>query len=330
MEQIKRSNRRMLAFFLAVLLCVSALTSGALAANATATEMVLLRTEGTVTVKNASGLAETASKGLHLHSGWTVVTAAKSYAWIALDNTKALKLNTSTSVELRSSGDKLEVLVNTGRVFFDVSEKLEGFQTMNIRNGNGVCGIRGTIGEVGEDDVTIYEGSGDYTYTDPATGRSANETVNPGETATGVIDGRKVTIFKQKAEAGTMSGFVSVEFANNRTLAERVKGATDGALDFTNLSPEEALDKQKADEQQALAAENAGKAGIRALDGIDGKKPVLSVGGENGEILVPVQKIGPASDLQIEESLNVTPQAETPQFLTAAGSFTVRVPNAGR
>lgn len=65
---------------------LAAQTSGA------ADTLRLEKSEGTVSVTNNSGKAVTTRDGMRLYSGYTVSTAAKSYAYITLDDTKAVKV----------------------------------------------------------------------------------------------------------------------------------------------------------------------------------------------------------------------------------------------
>ena len=58
---------------------------------------------------------------MKLYSGYTISTSAKSYAYVSLDSTKVVKLDASTKVEVRKSGSKLELLVSSGELFFNVS-----------------------------------------------------------------------------------------------------------------------------------------------------------------------------------------------------------------
>lgn len=85
----------------AILLVVSLLFSisaPALAAQkATATTLRLEKTEGTVETKNASGKVVSKRAGTRLYSGYQVSTQKASYAYISLDDAKAIKLDASVS-----------------------------------------------------------------------------------------------------------------------------------------------------------------------------------------------------------------------------------------
>lgn len=134
------------------------------AETATAADMRLQSTTGTVSLKNASGKSVSIREGMKLYSGYTISTSAKSYAYVSLDSTKVVKLDASTKVEVRKSGSKLELLVSSGELFFNVSAPLSSSETLNIRTSTMVTGVRGTSGVVsvtatGGSGVSIYDGT---------------------------------------------------------------------------------------------------------------------------------------------------------------------------
>ena len=152
MQGSRKTARRLLCGLMMALLLAALLPTTALAAKAeaSATTMRVAGSEGTVTVKNASGQNKSVFNNMQLYNGWTVETAAASYATLSLDSAKAIKLGAGAKVELRqnTASKRLELFVTKGSLFFDVSEELPADQTMNIRTSNMVCGIRGTMGEV--------------------------------------------------------------------------------------------------------------------------------------------------------------------------------------
>ena len=113
-------------------------------ATETAATMKLTQTEGSVTVCNASGRDLGAKDDMRLFNGYTVSTGAASYAWINLDDTKLVKLDESSSVEVRKSGKKLEVMLLSGNIYTDVSKPLEEDESYSLRASTAIVGIRGT------------------------------------------------------------------------------------------------------------------------------------------------------------------------------------------
>ena len=181
-EAVRKSNRRILAFVLAALLCLSVLPGTARAAeDAKAATVRLASTTGTVTVKDAGGQSKTVRKDMRLYSGYTVATGAKSSALLSLDDTKSVKLDASAAVEVRKSGTKLEVVVSSGNIYFDVAKPLTANEALNIRTSTMVCGIRGSFGWANPEGMGLVHGTGELLCTDPMTGRTRFVRVSSGE-----------------------------------------------------------------------------------------------------------------------------------------------------
>lgn len=183
----------------AAMACMLAMTAvmPASAATARATTMKLEKTEGTATLKTQNGTARKITTGMRLFSGNTLATAASSYAYVSLDSSKAVKLDEKTSTTLRQSGKKLELLVKSGKLFFNVSSPLTEKEDMNIRTSTMVTGIRGTCGVVEYVNVNksrLYLIEGQVTL---GSGKNAT-TVYGGQTATVVL--------QEKGEAGESGG----------------------------------------------------------------------------------------------------------------------------
>ena len=168
------------------------LVTPASAATARATTMKLEKTEGTVTLKTQNGSERKITTGMRLYNGNALETAKYSYAHISLDSTKAVKLDQSSSATLRQSGKQLELLVKSGKLFFNVNKKLDSNESMNVRTSTMVTGIRGTCGVVEYVDVNkskLYLIEGQVTL-----GSGDNvTTVYGGQTATVVLQPKQET-----------------------------------------------------------------------------------------------------------------------------------------
>ena len=156
--------RMLLGFVLAFALVFGLLSAAIFAETATAADMRLQSASGTVSVKNASGKSVSIREGMKLYSGYTLSTSSKSYAYASLDSTKVVKLDASTKVQVKKSGSKLELLVSSGKLFFNVSAPLSSSETLNIRTSTMVTGVRGTSGVVSaggaeSSSVDIYDGT---------------------------------------------------------------------------------------------------------------------------------------------------------------------------
>ena len=169
------------------------------AATARATTMKLEKTEGTVTLKTQNGSARKITKGMRLLNGNTLKTEKYSYAYVSLDSSKAVKLDQSSAATLRQNGKELELLVKSGKLFFNVSQKLGAKESMNVRTSTMVTGIRGTCGVVeyvDQNKSKLYLIEGRVTL-----GSGENATVvEGGQTATVILQPKEETGGSQQPE----------------------------------------------------------------------------------------------------------------------------------
>lgn len=262
--------KRVISVVLAMALLLS-LTGTALAADsAKATTLRLSTTEGTVTLRNENGRALTVREDRKLYSGYTVETAASSYAYISLDESKAVKLDASTTVEIRKSGKKLEVLVTAGKLFFNVTAPLEDDESLEIRTSTIVTGIRGTAGVI--DCITaqksalyLLDGSVTMQAMDPTTGKTVAVPVQAGQSA--VVDqqapagatGTAAPVVEVKTlEAKEVPGFAATEIAKDTVLQEKI--AQQSKLDVKQVvekAAETLVQEQKKAEEAHKQVEQA-------------------------------------------------------------------------
>ena len=271
---------RILAAALAAALALGCMSAALAAETATATNMRLTKTEGTVTITNSSGRGVSILKNLLLRSGYRIQTEKSSYAWISLDGTKLVKTDAVSDVEVRKSGKKLEVLVNEGSLFFDVTEPLKDDESLNIRTSTLVAGIRGTCGVVKIVDentsrLSVLEGTVHVSVADPVTGETRTGTVTAGETALCSVlpenDTGSICVIETDAvRAGDVDGFVLVEAAADETLQTRILEGS--GLDLTEEDPAERLGRdqaaveEKLREAAARAEAQAAQTGAQADD----------------------------------------------------------------
>jgi len=223
---------------LSLLLALSLLAGLALPALAAETAAVirLEKTTGEVSVKKSSGKAVSLISNMRLYGGYHVVTDQESYAWINLDSSKLLKEDAESEVEIRKDGKRLEVLVSSGNVFFDVAEPLEDDESMCIRTSTMAVGIRGTSGYVQVSDgqvtwITVLEGEVQCSVTDPVTGQAKTEPVYGGERARGVVydpdrAGDKCDIIKEKIAVEEIPGYVLTDVVRDVDLCDKIKENT--------------------------------------------------------------------------------------------------------
>ena len=140
--------KRIVALVMTLILLCGLTVPASAADTAVGVTLRLEKTEGTVTVKSASGRKQSIRSGMRLYSGTTIKTDKESYAYISLDSGKAVKLGASSEGEVRRSGKKLELNLISGELFFDVSIPLEEDESLDIRTSTMVTGVRGTVGYV--------------------------------------------------------------------------------------------------------------------------------------------------------------------------------------
>ncbi|MEG0780326.1 MAG: FecR domain-containing protein, partial [Oscillospiraceae bacterium] len=236
--------KKPIALLLSLVLLLGALPTASAAETARGATIRLEKTEGTVTLSNQNGTELPAQKNSKLYNGYALETEAASYAYFALDDKKAVKLDQTSAVTVKKTGKKLELLVAAGQLFFNVSAPLAADETMEIRTSSMVTGIRGTSGVVAQLDAAtsrfyLFSGSAVLTDTDPATGVQRQVTVHAGEsalsrhitTADGNL-GEQVTL-QGTIAAAEVPGFAAAAIAADPALQERI--AAESSLDVTEI-----------------------------------------------------------------------------------------------
>ena len=154
-----------------LILCFSgvfALADGSDSESVQASSMRLMQTEGNVTLTDQGGAKLALRNRMRLYSGCEISTEEQSRAGILLDDAKAVTISESSSAVITQEGKKLEIAVNSGKMFFDVSKPLESDESFEIRTSTMVLGIRGTAGCVeavndAETLVTLISGHAEIT-----------------------------------------------------------------------------------------------------------------------------------------------------------------------
>ncbi len=135
----------LLSIFSVVLTCLSCGKENA------ATTMNLIKAEGTVDVNDAKGKSLKLIENMGLYNGYGVGTQMESYAWINFDDVKLSKLDQDSSVLIEKDGKRLEIDVQSGSMFFNVTKALGEDESMDIHTSTMLVGIRGTSGWVVND-----------------------------------------------------------------------------------------------------------------------------------------------------------------------------------
>lgn len=248
-------RRRAAALGLALIMCAACAVPASAAEDATAAAMRLTKTTGTVDVTNSRGRELSLRDDMRLYSGYHVETQETSYAWISLDNTKLTKLDAVSELEVRKSGKELELLLNSGQLYFNVTEPLNSDESLSIRTSTMVTGIRGTSGWVRVVDqwhtqVYVLQGRVECSVTDPVTGQTKTTLLTGGDMAECVVyeqvrPGDKCDIIRKGFTEEDAGGFIQVELAPDKPHRDRIEA--DSGLVFPD-SLEKAEDRLKQDE----------------------------------------------------------------------------------
>lgn len=177
------------------------------------TTMKLIKTDGEVGVENEKGKSVDLIENLGLYNGYGIGTQKKSFAWIDLDDTKLTKMDEKSDVDIKKDGKKLELVVNSGGLFFNVTKPLEDDESMDIRTSTTICGIRGTCGWVESQGDTSYVGlfDGKVECFVTVDGKEETVKVNAKEILIVKKDGDNVTYEVKELTYKDVPEFVQVE-----------------------------------------------------------------------------------------------------------------------
>ena len=210
---------RLRAFLLAIALMLPLAACGREPAAAT---MHLIRTEGRVAVSDEAGENVPLLENLGLYSGYRVDTRLESSAWINLDDTKRIKMDQKSKIVLQKEEKDLEIEVQSGSLFFNVTQPLENGETMNIRTSTMTVEVWGACGWVEAPDsrhMNLYLLEGDV----DCSARGQTVQVYAGDAAVMSADGDfSVTAFT----ARDIPDFVRAELERNDDLAQAILEAS--------------------------------------------------------------------------------------------------------
>lgn len=258
---------------------------GSQAAKNKATTFRLVRTEGDVIIKNSSDKELSQTADMRLYNGDHQITGEKSYAWMSLDDKKAVKLDENSESELRKKGRKLQILLDSGNLFFNVTVPLEKDESMNIRTSTMVTGVRGTCGWVEVTDewttrIYLLTGSLETVVMNPMDGNSETTTIKPGTYSDFLVyskeargqDGQSCSITGGSFSKDDIPGFVLVELLGDEGLIQKIY--EESGIDLRGLTADEANARLKADQETSKEeAEKIRSAATKELS-VVAKEPV--------------------------------------------------------
>lgn len=218
-----RKNNSVFLLFLVFVLLLPACGS-----KETAATMHLVRAEGAVSVNDTDGASVALIENLGLYSGYGVATQAASYGWIDLDEAKLAKMDEDSEVEIVKSDKLLEIRVQSGGLFFNVTEPLADDETMNIRTSTMLVGIRGTCGWVyveGDDLMRVYllRGKVECSVLGEGDNALASEMLNAGQTAQMTLSGDTASIIIEDFSEEDVPAFVITEIEEDTEIMESLQ-----------------------------------------------------------------------------------------------------------
>lgn len=260
MGMTRKSNSVFLLFLVFVLLLP------ACGSKETAATMHLVRAEGAVSVNDTDGASVALIENLGLYSGYGVATQAASYGWIDLDEAKLAKMDEDSEVEIVKRDKLLELCVQSGGLFFNVTEPLAEDETMNIRTSTMLVGIRGTCGWVYvEDDslmhVYLLRGKVECSVLGEGDNALASEMLNAGQTARMTLSEGTASIVVEDFSEQDIPAFVMTEIEEDTAMIEPLQPEEPEVTEPPEPAPEDEeptpVDEEPApeDEEPALADE---------------------------------------------------------------------------
>lgn len=213
------------------------------------TTMKLIKTDGEVGVENEKGKSVDLIENLGLYSGYGIDTQSKSFAWIDLDDTKLTKMDEKSDVDIKKDGKKLELVVNSGGLFFNVTKPLEDDESMDIRTSTTICGIRGTCGWVESQGDTSYVGlfDGKVECFVTVDGKEETVKVNAKEILIVKKDGDNVTYEVKELTYKDVPEFVQVEIEDEPFALEDETHTVDDFLGVYSSTENEYGDVSEAE-----------------------------------------------------------------------------------
>lgn len=266
---MNRKNNPILPLFLALVLLLPACGR-----KDTAATMHLVRTEGAVSVNDTDGAPVALIENLGLYSGYGVATQVESYGWIDLDEAKLAKMDEDSEVEIVKSDKLLEIRVQSGGLFFNVTEPLAEDETMNIRTSTMLVGIRGTCGWVYvEDDnlmrVYLLRGKVECSVLGEGDSALASEMLNAGQMASMTLSGDTASIVIEDFRQEDVPAFVMAEIEEDTAMMESLQAEEPDVPEPPEAAPEEDEDVPDPVEDDTAPEEDANPTDENAADPAD-------------------------------------------------------------
>ena len=213
----------------------------------------LMKIEGEVLVQNAVGNTISNNVKMKLYNGYQITTSKESYVWITLDDTKVIKIDANSVVEVQKKNEKITLYVDAGTVFFNVKQPLKIKEKFHVKTSTMTMGIRGTSGVVtalknGKSEIRLFTGKV-HVYVE--------EAVNAQTTTKFLVSGNilECTAFDQEKKVKTkiitmkeedIPSFAATEIIEDNQLRNRIQKETN--LNISSLTVEDISSIQQMEE----------------------------------------------------------------------------------
>lgn len=233
--------------------------------DTSADTMRLSMHEGTVTVIGPSNMSQNISDNMEILSGNHIVTDLSSYAWINLDDTKLVKMDALSEIQITKDNKDLTVDVLSGKIFLDVSKHLKNDESLTICTSNTSVSIVGTSVEVsvydGKTQILCLDGKIKGFAIDEKSGQNTPIEIAGGKIVSVENTGSGLNIESNTATKEDISGFAKLQIAQDPVLKKRIVNAmgTEGDIDLNEATASLQQDtiRQTAEVEANAKAEQA-------------------------------------------------------------------------
>ena len=206
--------------------------------------MRLSKAQGTVAVFDTANKPQKAFSNMKLLSGNNIATSASSYAWINLDDTKLVKMDALSKVNVTSTGKNHVVDVASGKAFIDVTKNLEKDESLIIRTAGVAASInKGTFAEIsvenGNTTIVALDGKIDCVVADVVTGQLKSVEALAGKKVEVKPTASGISVATKPAKKSDISGFSKLQIAQDSVLKDRIIKASGSKIG--NISVVEAV-----------------------------------------------------------------------------------------
>ena len=224
----------------------------------------LMKIEGEVLVQNAVGNTISNNVKMKLYNGYQITTSKESYAWITLDDTKVIKIDANSVVEVQKKNEKITLYVDAGTVFFNVKQPLKIKENFHVKTSTMTMGIRGTSGVVtalknGKSEIRLFTGKV-HVYVE--------EAVNAQNTTKFLVSGNilECTAFDQEKKVKTkiitmkeedIPSFAAAEIVEDNQLRNRIQKETN--LNVSSLTAENISSNKQIQDNSTKQKQETGK-----------------------------------------------------------------------